>query len=160
VESARVSPRDGLLIVQDKLSPAVQIPQTEDMVTRGKALEEYAWAQHKGACVTGDIFLGGRPATPSEVAELGGVSEAGVPKGLELCPNCLEWRGLCIHRKPPRPDLLVPVYCSCENIHRCARCEELLYERRLCAAYWSHADERIWYVPGFCGFGHRCEGRP
>ena len=48
------------------------------------------------------------------------------------------------------------VHCGCQNDNRCAACGGFLYERKLNANYCNPRDGRIWHVPGFSGFRHRC----
>ena len=67
-----------------------------------------------------------------------------------------EHRGECLHDNPKFRGLVIHVRCRCENWNRCAACGELLGDRRLNAPYLDPDDGRVWYVPGFMGFRHRC----
>jgi hypothetical protein len=104
----------------------------------------------------GDLTKGGRAATPEELRELAGMNAAGVPRGLEQCTVCSEWRGACLDPSEMFAGQLMTVHCRCQNVNRCGRCAARLYERRLNANYYDPDENVIWHVPGFCGLGHRC----
>src|SRR6266851_5043428 len=79
--------------------------------------------------------------------------------GLERCPTCGEWRGRCLDPSPTFVGKVMTVHCGCQNDNRCAACGGFLYERKLNANYYQPRDGRIWHVPGFCAFRHRCPPR-
>jgi len=122
-----------------------------------KQLTLFEEAQHHGPgtkFILGDITKGGRLPTLEEEKGLAGTHADGVPRGLLPCPVCGEWRGDCFDT--PYQELVVTVCCVCQNVNRCARCRELIYERKLNANYFELADRTIWHVPGFSGLHHRC----
>ena len=104
----------------------------------------------------GDLTKGGRAASADEVARLTGTGPAGVPRGLECCPTCREWRGSCLDPSPRFFGKVMTVHCRCANDNRCAACGQLLYERKLNANFYNPRDGQIWHVPGFCCESHRC----
>jgi hypothetical protein len=106
----------------------------------------------------GDLTKGGHAASADELARLAGAGPDGVPRGLERCPACGEWRGTCLDPSPRFAGQVMTVHCRCANDNRCAACGLLLYERKLNANYYNPRDGRIWHVPGFSGLGHRCPG--
>jgi len=108
----------------------------------------------------GDLTKGGHAASADEVTRLAGAGPDGVPRGLERCPACGEWRGTCLDPSPRFAGQVMTVHCRCANDNRCAACGRLLYERKLNANYYNPRDGRIWHVPGFSGLGHRCPGTP
>ena len=110
----------------------------------------------RDGCAFGDLTKGGRAARADEVARLAGTGPEGVPRGLERCPTCREWRGTCLDPSPRFFGKVMTVYCRCANDNRCAACRQLLYERKLNANYYNPRDRQIWHVPGFCGLSHRC----
>ena len=96
----------------------------------------------------------GRRTTPEDIELLTGANAEGVPAGLVRCPRCGQWRGECLW--PHEDDLVVRVYCHCENHNRCARCLEWLHVRRLDGCYYDESERRVIHVPTFCGLNHRC----
>ncbi len=110
----------------------------------------------KGGSMLGDLTKGGREANADDVARMAGANHEGVPRGLERCPHCGEWRGDCLDSSPTSFCRVVTVHCRCANDNRCAACGQLLYERKLNANYYEPGDGHIWHVPGFCGLSHRC----
>lgn len=151
-------PRDGYL-TWEKLAPVDPIPESPDLSARRLELTLFEEAQHQGsgtATILGDITKGGRLPTPDEEDRLVGTHADVVPRRLLPCPVCGEWRGECFDTLCQ--ELVVTVCCVCQNDNRCARCGELLYERRLSANYFDLADRKIWHVPGFSGLHHRCFG--
>lgn len=108
----------------------------------------------------GDVEQAGEEITAEEAASLRGVNSDGSPRGLTRCGTCGEYRGRCLD--PHRPDhlWLLPVYCSCENVNRCAYCGHQLYERRLDGNYYRPQDGLLIYVPGIVAAKHECPPRP
>lgn len=96
----------------------------------------------------------GRRATLEDIELLAGADAEGVPAGLVRCPRCRQWRGECLW--PHEGDLVVRVYCHCENHNRCARCLHPLHEWRLEAAYYDERQAAVLHVPAFCGLSHVC----
>lgn len=176
--SASDQPPRGGILVYGKLAPFRTFPVTLDMIERHERL--VAYSPKREGWITGDVTRGGRPATREEIDRLKGEQSGGVPVGLAPCPRCGAWRGECLdpvsmrhsksaivreealgsggERDPeeePEP-WLIPVSCLCENRNRCAACGRLLYRFKLNANYFNKSDGRVWHVPGFCGFSHRC----
>ena len=88
-----------------------------------------------------------------------GFQSNGVPVGLEYCHICGDWKGLCLDPSPDFKGKMMRVFCKCQNFNRCAFCGEPLYDRRLNANYYNPEDGRIWHVPGFTAFNHKCNER-
>lgn len=95
----------------------------------------------------------GRRATPSDWLRLAGTSADGVPNGLARCERCGEWRGQALL---VGPDLVVDVFCSCDNHNRCARCLRPFAERRLAACSYFEEDRKVLHVPAFAALDHDC----
>jgi hypothetical protein len=104
----------------------------------------------------GDLTKGGRAATDEEKRSLAEVLCDGTPRGLSRCLTCGHWQGVCLDPSEHFTGQAMTVHCFCDNHHRCARCHERLYVRRLNANYYNPPDRGIWHVPGFCRFNHRC----
>jgi hypothetical protein len=101
-----------------------------------------------------------QPNKLSEILELAGRQENGVPKGLARCPVCGDWIGRCLwpdpllwHKGPTR------ISCRCEaNI--CSKCSEPVYEYKLSGNVYNEATREIRHISGmFFGLQHHC-GRP
>ncbi len=105
-----------------------------------------------------DATIVGRTAATGEdsYVRAAGTNAAGVPRGLEQCPACTDWRGVCLDPSENFAGQLMTVHCRCDNPHRCARCGAALYERRLYANYYDPVENVIWHVPGFCCVNPRC----
>jgi len=132
-----------------------------DFFQRRKDLEVFVQSNSlKSGCLFGDLTKGGREATQEELICLQGVQENGLPKGLEPCPVCGDYRGECIDLNPMLRDLVVRVSCYCENDNLCAYCSGKLYKRKLNANYYDTKDGQIWHVPSFSGLSHRCPEVP
>ncbi|MGH7557491.1 MAG: hypothetical protein ACREMD_06890 [Gemmatimonadota bacterium] len=152
----QIRPQHGHGVVKDMLRPAVAIPRTDDLELREASLDEYMRRYNPKGYALGDLLQGGRTVTDREAARFGGIRPEGVPTGLERCPRCGEWRGVCLKDHPLFRNLLVPVFCQCDNWNRCALCRHPLAERRLQACYYNDEDDRIWCVPGFTAQAHKC----
>lgn len=149
----------GGVIVTDRLEPVIAFDPTPDLMARRARLARYIAAKQQTGYLHGDLTKGGRPATPAELRELAGFQPDGVPVGLERCPTCFEYRGMCLDPNPEFKGMVMDVHCRCQNFNRCARCRELLAERKLNANQYNEQDGMIWHLPGFSGFNHRCKDR-
>ncbi len=158
-ELAQTPPRGGILVT-GLLKPVRWWADTVELQARQHGLDALV-AKHrrKGGYILGDLTKGGREATTDEVGRLAGAGPEGRPRGLERCPTCGEWRGLCLDPSPTFVGKVMAVHCGCQNDNRCAACGGFLYERKLNANYYQPRDGRIWHVPGFCAFRHRCPPR-
>jgi hypothetical protein len=151
------SPPRGGIPVTGRLRPPTRLPATAELRERLHHLAAWTGTQTpRKQAVMGDLTKGSREASAADFAELSGLSQEGVPRGLVRCPRCAEWRGRCLDPAPERASLVVDASCRCQNDNRCAACGQLLYELKLNANYYEPADGQIWHVPGFCGFGHKC----
>jgi len=129
-------------------------------MARQRSLDALVEGQHRnGGSILGDLTKGGREATADDVARLAGAGPEGQPRGLERCPTCEEWRRRCLDPSPNFICKVMMVHCGCQNDNRCAACDGFLYKRKLNANYYNPRDGRIWHVPGFSGFLHRCPPR-
>lgn len=152
-------PRAGSYVT-DKLKPPTALPDTPDLQRRRRILAQILAEQTKrGGYVLGDLTGGGREATADDVARLAGAGGEGMPRGLERCPGCGEWRGTCLRPSKDFFCKVTTVHCRCQADNRCAVCGRLLYERKLNANYHNPRDGKIWHVPGFSGLSHQCPPR-
>jgi hypothetical protein len=149
-------PRGGALIT-GQLRPPGTWPDTPHLRARRGRLNVRL---SRSGFAFGDLTKGGHAASTDELARLAGAGPGGVPRGLERCPACGEWRGTCLDPSPRFAGQVMTVHCRCANDNRCAACGGLLYERKLNANYYNPRDGHIWYVPGFSGLGHRCPVAP
>jgi hypothetical protein len=141
--------------VADKLLSSSDLPETDELRSRRENLSRFIDARKMEGCLYGDLRKGGRSATPGELGMLSGKSACGVPRGLVYCNCCGGWTGECLDPNPFFRNLIMKVYCRCENDNLCARCGQQLYEYRLNANYFGE-DGEIWHVPGFGSLSHRC----
>lgn len=160
--SPSVRPPRGGVQIAGKFQAAEVFPRTPELLARADRLEAWAEEMERLSLQSGDAFLfgdltkGGRPVKPHEIERLTGRQENGVPRGLELCSFCGEWKGECLDPHPRFAGLVMTVRCKCQAANRCARCGELLYRRPLNANYYREADGQIQHVPGFFALEHRC----
>lgn len=145
--------------VSGAIEACVRFRKGEELAARARALEEFI-AEHPIAGFRfGNPWKGGRDATLEEAQWLFGRDDDGVPRGLECCPACGDWKGECLDpsfQEQWGVDIVVPVSCGCENWNRCARCHQTLESYRLNSNFYNPEDGRIWFVAGFCGLSHRC----
>lgn len=152
-------PRGGILVA-GKLQPVAAFASSELDPRHRRLAAVIAERCPRGGTLFGDLSKGGREATADEVGRLAGAGPEGVPRGLDRCPTCGDWRGRCLDPSPQFLGMVMPVHCRCANDSRCAACGQLLHDRKLNANYYEPADGSIWHVPGFSAFGHRCpQGR-
>ena len=155
VVPARAEPRD-VAVTFGKLAPCELLPEDVDSIERLAALREFARGQ--GDRTIGcDPNRGGWIPSAEESETLGGRRADGVPKGLERCTECGEWRGGCLGSSGS-VELILPVSCACDNDNECARCGEPLFERRLQCNWFDEDDGTLRYVPGFHALDHACGG--
>jgi hypothetical protein len=156
VTSSHDTPRGGTLL-SNRLALSVDLLHTDELCSRQSRLDRIvADGRQKGARFFINHAKGGREATADELEWLRGQGPEGVPRGLERCGWCGDFRGQCLDTSEELARMVVPVYCRCANHNRCARCSLALYERRLNANFYDPRDRRIWHVPGFCGLSHEC----
>jgi hypothetical protein len=140
-----------------KLHLCVELDYDEELQARQRLLAAYVEERIRaGGYMLGDLTKGGRDATPDEQLRLAGIGRNGVPRGLAQCAGCGEWTGECLDPNPVFKGKVMRVCCFCENDNCCAACGGQLYARKLNANYFEKSDGKIWHVPGFCGFSHRC----
>ncbi len=151
---ARAEPREVAVAV-GKLVPCEVLPSDSGVAERAQRLREYACRQGQRT-IWCDPARGGWSPSPEEAAALAGESEEGVPKGLERCPECGEWRGACLDPRGSAEPLVLPVCCLCENDNECAGCGSLLFERRLQCNWYDEEEGALHYVPGFHALDHVC----
>ena len=159
--SAVVSPDPprGGNILAGGLAPAIDHADSSDEFrTRQNRLADLIARAARGY-IFGDLTKGGHRATDEERQYLDGRLSDGTPRGLSRCITCGDWKGMCLDPSERFAGLVMTVHCYCDNHNRCARCNQLLYERRLNANYYNAQDRVIWHVPGFCGLKHRCSTR-
>jgi hypothetical protein len=145
----------GGSVVAGKLAAAEDFARSREFLVRERRLEKFVKANTGGGYLLGDVMKGGHPASPLELILYRGMQQD-VPRGLERCSSCSEWQGECLDPNPLFQGHVVPVHCRCENNNRCARCGELLHDRRLNGNYYDEEDGQVWHVPGFCGLSHQC----
>jgi hypothetical protein len=159
VARTETPPRGGALL-SHRLALPVDPLQSRELTGRQLRLDRIvAEGQNKGGYILGDLSKGGHPATAAELEQLRGNGSERVPRGLERCTECDDWRGVCLDPSETFAEMVMTVYCRCANHNRCARCGVPLYDRRLNANFYDPHDRSIWHVPGFCGLDHRCSGQ-
>lgn len=154
--SASKHPPHGGMIAYEKLQPICAWNPTEDLLLRRTRLVQYAKLCNAGHdYVLGDPTKGGRKATAQELRVLAG-QHCGLPRGLERCSACGEFRGRCLDPNPEFEGIIMPVHCWCENCNLCARCLRLLSRWKLNGNRYDAGDGQIWHNPGFVAFSHYC----
>ena len=149
-------PRGGFLCTGRLAAGLRGDPESADLRARTARLNAMLDAQPTQGAFFGDLTKGGRPATPDELRSLRGFPPDGTPRGLQRCRRCGDWAGTCLDASEVFAGLVMTVHCRCDNHNRCARCGDLLAERRLNANFYDPGDRSIWHVPGFEAFGHQC----
>ncbi len=153
----QTTPPTSEIFFAHQLKLAWDVPDDLDLLLRSKKLDEVLKEIVEiGGYVFGNLFKGGRPATPIEELQLKGFDDNGIPSGLFKCPDCGFFRGTCFDPSPVFEGLVMKVHCLCENNNRCARCGEPLFRFKLNANYYDEKERSIWYVPGFAGLSHVC----
>ena len=158
--SERWSPTipSGAIVVTGRLQLSRKFPDTAELADRVALLHRFLEEHAVTGYMLGDILKGGRPATPGEIKTLKGSQANGVPKGLERCADCMDWRGPCLDPGPTWAGLRMTVECRCANDDRCAWCLVPLAEWKLGSNYYDESDGKIWHVPAFMALDHRCGG--
>ena len=155
---ARAEPRE-LAVAVGKLEPCEALPDDPELEERRARLREHAGRQgHR--TIWCDPARGGWAPTEEEAATLAGETGEGVPRGLERCPDCGEWRGTCLDPRASADPLVLPVCCQCENDTECAGCGNPLFERRLQCNWYDEEERALHYVPGFHALDHVCGDDP
>ncbi len=134
-----------------RLQPTEAFPATAELLGREVRLAAFV-SEHRSLGYFVDRAHG-RPATCRDRSQLEGLGPTGVPRGLMQCVICAGWRGEALLGTL---DLVVDVYCRCDNHNRCARCLEPLYERRLDACSYFEDSGEVLHVATFQGLDHRC----
>lgn len=156
IQASEITPRGGTLLA-NRLAPPVDLFDTEEIRLRQARLNRLVESRRrKGGYILGDLAKGGRTATEAELEELSGLEADGLPRGVQQCQRCHDWRGECLDSNDEFRGLVMTVHCLCANHNRCARCGAQLYTRRLNANFYDPRDGGIWHVPGFCGLSHKC----
>ena len=153
-------PRGGILIT-GRLRAVTHWVDTAELEARQRRLASFI-DQHspKSGYMLGDLTKGGREASADDVMRLAGVGPEGLPRGLECCSGCDEWRGICLDQSAEFFCMVMTVHCRCQTDNRCAACGQQLYHRKLNANYYDPRDGKIWHVPGFSGLSHQCPTPP
>lgn len=145
------------IFIKDKLRLSVDQPAGADLLRRAGELDAFIQSNStKTGFLLGDLTKGGRKATQEELIHLQGVQENGLPKGLEICPVCGDYRGECLDPNPKMSGLVVRVSCYCDNDALCAYCGGKLNDRKPNSNHYKPKDGKIWHTPGFSGLSHRC----
>jgi hypothetical protein len=155
VENSRTIPAGGTLIT-GSLKLCCDTSKDSEMARRRLQLRHYITSRQQPGMLMGDLRKGGHSASESELGQLNGHQENGIPCGLEECPTCGEWHGECLDPDSIFTDLVVRASCRCENDNRCAACGELLADRKVNANYFDPKDGQVWHVPGFTALNHKC----
>jgi hypothetical protein len=149
-------PRGGALVT-GKLMPPTTIPNTVDLEHRSRRLTAIVDERSKkGGYLLGDLTAGAREATADDVARLAGAGPEGLPRGLERCARCGEWRGTCLRPSNESVIEVITADCRCQADNCCAACGHLLNERKLNANYYDPRAGHFVHVPGFSGLKHQC----
>lgn len=148
-------PKGGILET-DRLPLSVNQLLNVDLLQRKKDLETFMQSNKSTGYLVGG-HKGGRKATEEEIINLKGVQGDGLPNGLESCSVCGDYRGECLDPSPiPEWNLVIRVFCYCDNDNLCAYCGRTLYDRKLNSCYYKPADGKFWYVPSFAAMNHKC----
>jgi len=150
----------GGTVVHGILEPREDFPQTPELIERRHQLDAFVEGLKQKGYALGDLTKGGRKPNESEARRLAGRQPNGIPLGLSQCVRCGEWRGECVDPNPLLSGLIVRTHCVCENRNCCARCGQLLCDRKVNTNYYCEQDGKVWHVPGFCALRHRCKGGP
>ncbi len=142
--------------IKDKLRLPMDQPVGQDLLRRERELEDFIQSTTSAGFILGDITKGGRKATPEERIHFQGLQKNGLPKGLEICPVCGDYRGECLDPNPLMRDLMVRASCYCDNDALCAYCGGKLNDRKPNSNHYEPKDGKIWHTPGFSGLNHRC----
>jgi len=147
----------GGILINGGLKSCREFHNSAEFEGRARCLEARVQeTRSRGGYVRGDPSHGGRPATDQELEALSGAGPGGVPKGLVVCPDCGTLRGESLGTAERYKKSVLPVSCRCDNNNCCARCGRGLHEWKLSSNFFNPSDRRIWYVPGFSCFGHKC----
>jgi hypothetical protein len=156
MRASPVVPRSHL-VETDALLPAIDFDRSADFAAREERLAHFvSTLQARVGPGFGDEVRGSVPASPDDVHALAGQNDDGSPRGLAPCLRCGEHRGICLDQVDHEEPRKLRVHCRCENINCCARCGDVLFERRLDANYYSSAFGLILYVPGGYARRHAC----
>jgi hypothetical protein len=145
--------------VAGSIRSCVRFSKGGELCERASSLEKFIADHPITGFRFGNPWKEGRPATIDESVWLSGRDADGVPRGLQRCPTCGDWKGECLDfhlQKSLDEDVVVPVACSCENWNRCARCHRTLERRRLNSNFFDPEERKIYFVPGVCALDHRC----
>lgn len=104
--------------------------------------------------IFGDLTKGGRPMTEEERKNYSPIKPGEIPKGLEKCLDCGEYRGYCVDPNPMMQGLVVFVICPCQHAF-CSKCGEKL-ELQPISNYYDIEDKNVWHVPYFGGKCRNC----
>lgn len=147
----------SFIVESGALLAPVEFEQTAHFIDRAERLEHFVRSlQSRSGSGYGNETRGGAPSSPADALLQGRVNDDGSPAGLHACPRCGEHRGQCLDTVPQEMLHTLTVHCRCENINRCARCGDLLFERRLDANYYSRATGLVLFVPGGYARRHEC----
>jgi hypothetical protein len=96
--------------------------------------------------------------------ELTGYDADGAPKGCSRCSVCQEFEGFYAPKNRANRwgnnngrSTASTIHCACANTNRCARCGELLPERKLRVHYYDENNHRIAYLSGLHALQHRAQ---
>lgn len=153
VVAAPYQPVDAVLVTSRLAAPLDCDDGSTELRRRQARLLELV--SRSSRQLQGDATKGGHQASSNELWQLDCFQANGVPWGLMRCAQCGDWQGTCLDPSNVAKDMVVSVDCRCANTNRCARCHQLLFERRLNANYYA-SEGTIIHVPGFCGLSHQC----
>lgn len=136
--------------VCDRLLAAEDFAPVQELGERQERLREFV-ASRPGLGYFVDRAHGRRPTAEDRI-RLSGVGQD-APRELSRCQLCRGWRGEALLAGP---DLVVDVFCSCQNHNRCARCLQPLRDRRLDDCAYFEDEGRVLHVPAFTAFEHQC----
>ncbi len=135
-------PPAGGVIVTDRLQPCEAFELTADLLARRARLARFAEGRSPGGFLLGDRTKGGRPATPEERDRLAGSGPNGVPRGLERCRECSEWRGQCLDPSAKFAGMVMEVHCRCAE-----PCDAFCVVNMLLCPLFPSTDP-FWLTPG------------
>lgn len=137
--------------VCDRLLAAEEFAPTPELVARQQHLRESVASRPSLGYFVDRAH--GRVPTADDRIRFSESGPEGVPRDLRRCEVCRGWRGDALLLGP---DLVVQVFCFCQNQNLCARCMGQLGERRLDDCAYFEDEGRVLHVPAFTALEHQC----
>ena len=148
------------MAVNGPVRPCRDIPETDELEERKARFSDFAeMTFRRGKVPPWNPEKSLRTATETELSELEGLQENGIPKGLSPCPDCGRWRGECLHNSRWKGSVL-RIDCACNNDNLCARCLEPLAEFKLDTCVYDESKNEVRFIFPMMGTRHFCGRSP